>query len=340
MGLQRSGIPTRSSQLRGKSYLSVRALICCAMLLLSVLLFPTNLNLSFPDAYAKGIHKPSEKKQKEAKIDSETLKIRNQALSRKEASSAVTGGDDIRVVLELDGKASSKEIKELKKVDVKIEGQWNSLIQASVPAKQLDAVANADFIKNIRQPVYVVADSISEGADTIGADEINAAGFAGQDIKVAIIDTGFDLANPEIASNVAEWKSFRADGDIRTSDPRHGTAVAEIIVDVAPDVQLYLYNVDTDVSLLTALDYIVDQQAVDIVSMSLVLYNAGPYDGTSEISQAVDAVRNSGILFVAAAGNDAQRHWEGNFVDPDPDANGWNNFLGADETIGIDAQVG
>ncbi|TLY00225.1 MAG: tandem-95 repeat protein, partial [Thaumarchaeota archaeon] len=121
-------------------------------------------------------------------------------------------------------------------------------------------------------------------------------------------------------------------------DPRHGTAVAEIIVDVAPGIQLYLYNVDTDVSLLTAMDYIVQKHAVNIVSMSLELFNAGPYDGTSKISQAVNAVRNSGILFVTAAGNEAQRHWEGNFVDSD--SNGWRNFSGANETIGIDAKAG
>src|SRR2546428_1433984 len=72
--------------------------------------------------------------------------------------------------------------------------------------------------------------------------------------------------------------------------------------------------------------------------MSLKLFNAGPYEGTKKISQAVNAVRNSVILFVAAAGNEAQRHWEGNFVDSD--SNGWRNFSGTDETIGIDAQAG
>src|SRR2546425_139542 len=86
------------------------------------------------------------------------------------------------------------------------------------------------------------------------------------------------------------------------------------------------------------MDYIVKKHTVDIVSMSLELYNAGLQDGNSKISQAVNAVRNSGILFVAAAGNEAQRHWEGNFVDSD--SNGWRNFSGTDETIGIDAQAG
>src|SRR5437870_1257627 len=322
----------------GKSYFSVRALVCAVMLLSSAVLLPANLGMSLPDAYAKSIHKSPEKKEKDAKIDSEILKIRNQVLSRKEAFSATSADDDIRVVLELEGRASSSQIKELKKLDVRIEGRWNGLVQASVPAVQLDSLAKLEFVRNIRQPLYVVPNSISEGANMIGADEIKAAGFTGQDIKVAIIDTGFDIANPETAANIAEAKSFRADRNISTSDPRHGTAVAEIIVDVAPGIQLYLYNVDTDVSLLTAMDYIVQKHAVNIVSMSLELFNAGPYDGTSKISQAVNAVRNSGILFVTAAGNEAQRHWEGNFVDSD--SNGWRNFSGANETIGIDAKAG
>jgi hypothetical protein len=307
------------------------------MLLLSATIFPANLNLS-PDAYAQDLDKPQEKKDKEGKIDSETLRIRNQVLSKKEAVGTAAVAEDIRVVLELDGKASSSKIKELTKLDVRIDGQWNNLLQVLVPAIHLEALANVDFVNYIRQPQYVVPTSISEGASFIGSDEINAAGFTGQDIKIAIIDIGFDLSNPEIAPNIVEAKSFRADGDIRTADPSHGTAVAEIILDVVPDAQLFLYNVDTDVSLLTALDYILDQQTVDIASMSLAVYNAGPYDGTSEISQAVNAVRASGILFVVAAGNEAQRHWEGNFVDPD--SNGWRNFSGTDETIGISAQAG
>src|SRR2546427_1961804 len=105
-----------------KSYLSVRALVCAVMLLSSAVLLPANLGLSLPDAYAKSIHKPPEKKEKDAKIDSETLKIRNQLLSRKEASSAVSAADDIRVELELKVKAWSGQKKSIMKLKLKLEG--------------------------------------------------------------------------------------------------------------------------------------------------------------------------------------------------------------------------
>jgi hypothetical protein len=323
--------------MEGARYLSLRAILCGAMILFSALLVPLNPNQYFPEAHAQGLDKAPEKKAKEAKVDSETLKMRNKGLAKKEAASAASA-EDIRVILELDGKPSASERQELAKLGIKIEGERKSLVQAIVPSTQLDAVAQLDFIEYISQPVYVVPAATSEGASVIAADELNAAGFTGQGIKVGVIDVGFDLGNPEIAPNVVEALSFRADGDIETSDPSHGTAVAEIIVDVAPDVQLFLYNVDTSLSLLNALDHIADQQEVDIVSMSLGIYNVGPYDGTSETSQAVDAIRDAGILFVNSAGNDGQRHWQGNFVDPD--ANGLRNFSGGDETININVQAG
>ncbi len=54
------------------------------------------------------------------------------------------------------------------------------------------------------------------------------------------------MRDTEISSNINETRSFRSSGDIapagRTS---HGTATAQIVVDVAPGVELHLYNVDS-----------------------------------------------------------------------------------------------
>jgi subtilisin family serine protease len=316
-----------------------RIIVALAISMILLLVLSTAArSLPFSSAFAQELEKPKEKKNKEAKIDSETIKLRDEKIAKKQNSISPLTEDRLRVVLDLKNPPTSSQILRLLSLGIEIEQRRHDLLQLLVPPSQIETLASFNFVDHVRQPQYVKATVLSEGAAVIGSDVVNVEGYTGQDVKIAVIDVGFDLDNPEIAANVVEAKSFRADGNIATSDHSHGTAVAEIILDIVPDAQLFLYNVDTDVSLLNALDYIHGQQNVDIATMSLAVYNAGPLDGTSEISQAVNAIRDSGILFVVAAGNEARRHWGGNFVDPD--SNGWRNFSGDDETLSISARAG
>ncbi len=179
----------------------------------------------------------------------------------------------------------------------------------------------------------------SQGAYTVESHIVNGLGNNGSGIRVAVIDSGFDVRDTEISSNINETRSFRSSGDIapggRTS---HGTATAQIVVDVAPGVELHLYNVDSVPNLIRLIDYIIERGDIGIVSMSLGLSGVGPYDGTSEISQKVSEARDSGILWITAAGNYADRHWEGAFSDADAD--GLHEFGSVDETISINATAG
>ncbi len=178
---------------------------------------------------------------------------------------------------------------------------------------------------------------ISEGAALISSDLMNQAGFTGKNIKVAVIDVGFDVTNPEISENIAEFRSFWYDSTIAGSSPtftHHGTAAAEVIVDVAPDVDLYLYNFVTGLEFLNMVDHIIDEE-IDVVSMSLLWNYVAPRDGTHIFSQKVQEAQSHGILWVTSTGNAAGHHWSGQFNDPDGD--GTHNFGGGtDTTINID----
>ncbi len=103
---------------------------------------------------------------------------------------------------------------------------------------------------------------------------------------------------PEISGNiVSEWFGAGC-ADIAcnsTNGDSHGTAVAEIIVDMAPNVNLWLYAIETSVDFANAVD---DATAnnVDIITASLGFptqggndNSAGWYrDGTSSVAQKVD----------------------------------------------------
>ena len=109
----------------------------------------------------------------------------------------------------------------------------------------------------------------------------------------------------------------------------HGTAVAEIITDVAPDVELYLYSMETDIEFMAAVDEAISQQ-VDIIAMSAGWPNF-PTDGTSHITKKIEDAVDNGIVFVVPAGNFANKHWEGSFADSN--FNNWHEYSDSDEGL-------
>ena len=101
----------------------------------------------------------------------------------------------------------------------------------------------------------------------------------------------------------------------------HGTAVAENVYDVAPAASLYLVCITTEVTLANAVSY-VKAQGVDIVVHSIGWFNTSRGDGTGAAGTPdalVADARANGILWVNAAGNEAQSHWRGPFYDPGAD---------------------
>ena len=276
------------------------------------------------------------------------------------------GQQTVRVVMEMQGGGMPPP----PGMGILPEAVHGNLIQATVPIRDLGAIASGgggvSFVRMPLTPVPVQGlpgpaggagvavaapapaaalgggATASEGAALVGAHLMNQAGYTGRDVRVAVIDTGFDVTSPEIGDNVRGYRSFAFGGDITGYSPEdkaHGTAVAEIIVDMAPDVGLYLYNFGTDVEFLSLVDHIVGRGDIDVVSMSLAWFNdVGPVDGTSEISRKVAEAADAGILWVNAAGNHAGKHWQGQFSDPDGD--GRHNFRHADETIDVGVRAG
>ena len=148
----------------------------------------------------------------------------------------------IQVVVELDSPSSEKN-EQLKLFGAKIETTYENLVQLSLPSSAIEQITNLDFVNYVRLPNYAIPDITSEGVSVIQSNIVNSRGNTGQGIKVAVIDSGFDTSDPEISSNILETNSFRSDNNISPSGSTdHGTATAQIVVDVAPDVELHLYN--------------------------------------------------------------------------------------------------
>ncbi|MBT8217098.1 MAG: S8 family serine peptidase [Acidimicrobiia bacterium] len=168
----------------------------------------------------------------------------------------------------------------------------------------------------------------SEGVTGSEVEAWHGAGWTGRDVTIGILDSSFsgyrDLLGTELPTAVTT-ASFHPDGLERGTN-RHGTAVAEIIHDVAPGADLVFVNADAD-SLGEAVDYFIAQQ-VDIINLSGG-WSVGPFDGTAEQDAEANRAIDAGIVWVNAAGNEADQHFAAAYADADAD--GWSELSGSVE---------
>jgi len=229
-----------------------------------------------------------------------------------------------------------------------VEATAGRLVQARVPVTGLTGLSKARGVVQVRSPLTPVPQDVAgEGPTATHADVWHAANLngssSGTPVKVAIIDISFagyaGLLGTDLPalSNVTTVDD--CSGNLNAGDG-HGTAVAEVVHDMAPDAQLYLICVDSEVTLAQAEQYVVTNH-IPIVNHSVGWFGDMPGDGTGGAGTP-DAIvadaRSHGVLWVNAGGNSATTHWRGTWNDPD--SNGILNFSGADEGNTILAQPG
>jgi hypothetical protein len=206
-------------------------------------------------------------------------------------------------------------------LDIETTAAGGRVLQGVIPIAQLEALALAPGVRLVRLPLEpVVSGFVSEGMRMSSVEAWHDRGWRGAGQSVAVIDLGFAgystlLGDDLPADTVAH--SLRGDGDIEAGTA-HGTACAEIVHDMAPEADLILINLATDVEFAAAMDYL-RAEGVDIVSSALGWPLGGPGDGTGPIAQAVRGVLDDGVLWVNAAGNMARRHWMGSWQDAEGD---------------------
>lgn len=159
-----------------------------------------------------------------------------------------------------------------------------------------------------------------DGVKIIGAPEFWKKGREGENITIAVIDTGCDIYHPNLKERIIGVKNFtNEDGgaeNIVTDYIGHGTHVAGIIaasdigngmVGVAPKANLLILKAlgkkgGTYISVIEAINYAV-QKGVNIISMSL----GGKIDDEN-LHKAIINAKNKNILVVCAAGNDGDNN--------------------------------
>jgi len=207
---------------------------------------------------------------------------------------------------------------QLKRFGVEIETQSKHYISVWVPIQYLKDFATAlNTVSYIHRPYEPVADVISEGVELIGADFRHDMDIYGSGVNIAVLDGGFagsdsSRINGELPD--FERKNFSSEEFDRGSN--HGTCCAEIIYDLAPEANLYLFKTKGRAQFENAVNYSLEQ-GIDIISMSYgwTIPDGDYYRGRDTLSIIVNEAYNAGILFVKSAGNYARGHYRADFSD-------------------------
>lgn len=217
----------------------------------------------------------------------------------------------------------------------RLAGSAGELTEALVPPHATPQLAREAGVDYVRAPLAAVPlGTESEGVAWSRATVWHGIGAKGAGAKVAVVDLGFAglQARRQAGELPADLVTVDLCGGAMGEPDPHGTAVAEVVHEVAPEAKLYAICVDTEVDLAQAVSYL-KANGIAIANHSVGWFNSSRGDGSggpgSPDALVADA-RANGILWVNAAGNAAQKHWGGAFTDADSD--GVHEFAAADET--------
>lgn len=184
-----------------------------------------------------------------------------------------------------------------------------NVVVLDVPPERQAALADALAAIGIQaRPPHPVAPLLDDSVPALRVPAVWTAGFTGDGIRVAVVDTGIDALHPDLAGRIAARRDFSGAGD--ADDVGHGTHVAGIVAGagavyrgVAPAATLVVAKAlsasgGTEDAVLAAMSWASRQ---DVRAMNLSL--GGPGSPASPLSREVDALAAAGILVCVAAGN-------------------------------------
>ena len=236
-------------------------------------------------------------------------------------------------------------------------------IEAYVPVTLLGPVSEQPGVLRVREiipaePAQSTAEAVAgHGSQPHGAAAWNQAGYTGKGVKVGVIDAhtafnGFSgLMGTELPSTVVArcytdigiFTQNVADCEDAEDGGNHGTRVAESVMDIAPEVSLYIATPTSRGDERNTVDWMVSEGVQVIVWAESSLFD-GLGDGTSPFSNSplrtVDAAVAGGIVWVNAAGNHAQRTWFSRAPLLDADGDRFIEFSVGDEVNDITLEAG
>lgn len=178
---------------------------------------------------------------------------------------------------------------------------------SETPHSEITAVSFQDFKVDLG-----TLKNLAPILEETGAKKLQARGFHGQNIKVAIFDNGFTGLNHSIGNRLPLGLNVMASAGNSLANTSHGTKMAEIVYAVASGSavwnessrgpEILLYNTNGFTNLKAAVDDVVLRD-VDVILYAQV-WEYGDNDGTDGfINAVIKKATDKGIIWINASGN-------------------------------------
>jgi len=198
-----------------------------------------------------------------------------------------------------------------------VEFERGKVIEGWIAPALIEKLAALPGVDWVSLPEYAVT---NVGAATTLGDTVTRAsnvrsqfiafGIDGSGVKVGVISNGAasratSIASGDLPSNPLNLIVNNAnDGD-------EGTAMLEIVYDLAPGASLYFAGAHTVTEFQAGISWL-QLQGVDIIVDDLGFFGQ-PYFTDGVLASDVDAAVSNGVTYITAAGNHAQQHYQTQF---------------------------
>lgn len=179
--------------------------------------------------------------------------------------------------------------------------------------EKLAAVRGVRAIRPIEPPEFSAGKVTTEGDRIHGTEALRNLSpvFDGTGVKVGVISNG-----------VNNWQIARDTGDLppgiyilNTSKGDEGTAMLEIVHDIAPGADLYFHDCGSDVyTFMDAVDELVAAGCTVIVDD--INWKFEPFYEDGDVgSHLSEILSRNHVIYISSAGNTAYKHYQGDFLD-------------------------
>lgn len=229
------------------------------------------------------------------------------------------------------------------------------IVYAPLTTPQLREVINWSSVVSVT-PNHELEYYNDDGRELTGVARVQQdLGYTGENVEVAVIDTGVNASHPDLRDNIASNYQVLPNplsdsgivvdaGSVDTDDVGHGThAIGSIAgtgaesdgeyAGMAPDATVHSYAVNATLSIVTALealDHVIAERRagntnVAVVSNSWGASSGDDYDPSHPINVATWTAHQEGILPVFSAGNEG------------PEPNTLNDYAKGPHVLGVAA---